>query len=291
MMFDEPTFFVGVDLGQARDFSAVCIVQKINGDTRRPIFRCGFLRRIPLNTSYPNVIAYVGNLMQRLKGPASLIIDFGGVGRPIFDCFVHAGFSPIGISITAGDSVTREGGNVFRVPKLTLVSRTQALLHSGQLKILETLADAPTLVRELQDMRATVTEHGHWQFSARVGRHDDLCLALAISLFVAHGDSMEYEGLFEFYRQQYGGGTPPEVEPQVVESPIVEPPPGDPFGFYIGADTAAPVDVVTMRAPAGTSAANGLSGRLYRPNAAGLFEMIPEDARPLIAHGRGWERA
>jgi hypothetical protein len=290
MMFDEPTFVVGVDLGQARDPTAICIVQKVGSGSRRPVFRCGFLRRVPLGTSYPAIIGYVGRLIDRLKGPSTLAIDFGGVGRPVYDLFVDAGYSPIGISITAGDSVTREGGNIFRVPKLTLVSRLQALLHSGQLKILETLADAPQLVRELEDMRATFSDRGHLLFSARVGRHDDLCLALAIALFVAHGDSMESYGMFEYYREQYGGGTPLDVEPPVAESPIIEPPPGDPFGFYIGPGSAAPAGVVLMQAPPGTSAANGLSGKLYRPNAEGLFEMSELDAKPLIAHGRGWER-
>jgi hypothetical protein len=290
MIFDEPTFVVGVDLGQARDPTAICIVQKVDGSSRRPVFRCGFLRRVPLGTPYPSIIGYVGRLIDRLKGPSTLAIDFGGVGRPVLDMFVHAGFSPIGIAITAGDSITREGGNIFRVPKLVLVSRLQALLHGGQLQILETLADAPQLVRELEDMRATFSDRGHLLFSARVGRHDDLCLALAIALFAAHGDTMESAGCFEFYRQQYGGGTPLDVEPPVAESPIIAPPPGDPFGYYIGPESAAPAGVVTLRAPPGTSAANGLSGRLYRPNAAGLFEMSEIDARPLIAHGRGWER-
>jgi hypothetical protein len=290
MMFDEPTFVVGVDLGQARDPTAICIVQKVDGSSRRPVFRCGFLRRVPLGTSYPSIISYVGSLIDRLKGPSTLAIDFGGVGRPVFDMFVHAGFSPIGIAITAGDSITREGGNIFRVPKLTLVSRLQALLHAGRLKILETLADAPQLVRELEDMRATFSDRGHLLFSARVGRHDDLCLALAIALFAAHGDTMECAGMFEYYREQYGGGTPLDIEPPVAESPIIEPPPGDPFGYCVGPESAAPAGAVTLRAPPGTSAANGLSGRLYRPNGAGFFVMSEIDARPLIAHGHGWER-
>jgi hypothetical protein len=288
--FDEPMFTVGVDLGQSRDPTAVCIVQKADS-SRHPVFRCGFLRRVPLGTSYPSIIGYVGNLIDRLKGPSTLAIDFGGVGRPVFDLFVDAGFSPVGIAITAGDHITREGGNIFRVPKLTLVSRLQALLHSGQLKILKTLADAPQLVRELEDMRATFSDRGHMLLSARVGRHDDLCLSLCIAIFAAHGgDTMEAYGCFEFYREQYGGAAPPEIVPQVAEDPIVEPPPGDPYGFFIGPESAAPAGAVTLRAPPGTSAANGMSGRLYKPNAAGLFEMSEIDARPLIAHGRGWAR-
>jgi hypothetical protein len=208
-LIEDAPFVVGVDLGQARDPTAICIVKKVDGSSRRPLFYCGFLQRVPLETNYPSVIAHVGRLMERLPGPASLAIDMTGVGRPVFDMFVHTGFSPTGVTITAGDSIVREGGNIFRVPKLTLVSRMQACLHSGALKIQKNLADAPALIRELQDMRANFSDHGHLQISARVGRHDDLCLALAISLFVANGgDSMESWGCFEYYREQFGGGRP-----------------------------------------------------------------------------------
>jgi hypothetical protein len=124
-----PTFVIGVDLGQAHDPTAICVVKKTDGGSRRPIFQVGHLERLPLQTSYPNVISHVGRLMQRLRSSAEIVIDYTGCGRPVFDMFVHAGFSPIGISITAGDTVTNEGGTIYKVPKLVLISRVQALLH------------------------------------------------------------------------------------------------------------------------------------------------------------------
>jgi hypothetical protein len=88
------------------------------------------------------------------------------------------------------------------VPKLTLVSRLQALLHQGQLKILRELAEAETLVRELQDFRVEYTAAGHLTFNARSGKHDDLVLALAIAVWRAHGGGMTSWGLYELTRQQ-----------------------------------------------------------------------------------------
>jgi hypothetical protein len=86
------------------------------------------------------------------------------------------------------------------VPKLTLVSRLQALLHEGRLKILRELAEAETLVRELQDFRIEFTAAGHLTFNARSGKHDDLVLALAIAVWRAYGGGVASWGFLEAMR-------------------------------------------------------------------------------------------
>jgi hypothetical protein len=60
-----------------------------------------------------------------------------------------------------------------------------AAAHEGRLKILRELAEAETLVRELQDFRIEFTAAGHLTFNARSGKHDDLVLALAIAVWRA----------------------------------------------------------------------------------------------------------
>ena len=123
------------------------------------------------------------------------MIDITGVGKPVFEMFTYSGISPLGVFITAGTAETRDGA-ICGVPKLTLVSRLQALLHEGRLKILRELAEAETLVRELQDFRVEFTATGHLTFNARTGKHDDLVLALAIAVWRAHGGGMaSYGGL------------------------------------------------------------------------------------------------
>ena len=153
-----------------------------------PIFQVGHLERVPLGTPYPGIVAHVGRLLTKLPGNPELVIDFTGVGRPVFDMFVYSGISPTGVLITGGTAETRDG-MTCSVPKLTLVSRLQALLHEGRLKILRALDEAETLVRELQDFRVEFTAAGHLTFNARSGKHDDLVLALAIAVWRAHGGS------------------------------------------------------------------------------------------------------
>lgn len=91
------------------------------------------------------------------------------------------------------------------MPKLTLVSRLQALLHQSRLKILRALPEAEVLIRELNDFRVQYTAAGNMGFSARSGRHDDLVLALVIAIWRAEGGGMACWGLYEFYRLQATG--------------------------------------------------------------------------------------
>ena len=174
-----------------------------------PIFQVGHLERMPLGTPYPGIIAHVGRLLAKLPAGTELIIDFTGVGRPVFDMFVYSGISPLGVLITGGTAETSDGAT-RSVPKLTLVSRLQALLHEGRLKILRELAEAETLVRELQDFRVEFTAAGHLTFNARTGKHDDLVLALAIAVWRAHGGGMAQYGYFEWTRWQAMGSKAPE---------------------------------------------------------------------------------
>src|SRR5438132_13484668 len=59
-----------------------------------PIFQVGHLERLPLGTTYPAIVAHVSRLLPKLPGHAELVIDFTGVGRPVFDMFVYSGISP-----------------------------------------------------------------------------------------------------------------------------------------------------------------------------------------------------
>jgi hypothetical protein len=118
----------------------------------------------------------------------------------VFDLFTYAGISPVGVLITGG-AVETGYGAICGVPKLLLVSRLQALLHQGRLKIHKGLPEAGTLVREMQDFRVEFTAAGHLTFNARVGKHDDLVLALAIAIWRAYGGGMPSSACYEITRR------------------------------------------------------------------------------------------
>ena len=109
-------YTVGADLGQSQDPTAVAVVRRLDRWPAKPIFQVGHLGRLPLGTSYPNVVSHVTNMLHRppLLGKAELVIDFTGVGRPVFDMFVGRGVSPIGVTITAGESYYARRTNLAR---------------------------------------------------------------------------------------------------------------------------------------------------------------------------------
>src|SRR5215472_16910463 len=177
--------------------------------TETAIFQVGHLERVPLGTTYPAIVSHVGRLLGRLPGNTELVIDYTGVGRPVFDLFVYSRIAPLGLLITSGVTESTIDG-LLHVPKLVLISRLQALLHEGRLKIQKDLPEASNLVSELIDFRVQYTQAGHLTFNAREGRHDDLVLALAIACYRAAGDGVRYSGLMDYYRRAAGGIAAPQ---------------------------------------------------------------------------------
>ena len=122
-----------------------------------PIFQVGHLERVPLGTPYPGIVAHVGRLLGKLPRRNRARHRFYWRREARFStCSSIPGSRRWACSSLAGRP-RRSDGAICGVPKLTLVSRLQALLHEGRLKILRELAEAETLVRELQDFRVEFT--------------------------------------------------------------------------------------------------------------------------------------
>ena len=119
-----------------------------------------------------------------LRG-CELVIDETGVGAPVGDMFEVDGLRPQRVWITAGQEEGRRavGARAWTVPKITLVSRLQAALHAGELRLSPRLAELRALQAELGEFRMRHTAAGAAVFGAREGRHDDLVLALAVALW------------------------------------------------------------------------------------------------------------
>lgn len=201
-------YFVGLDIGQAQDYTALCVVevpsgQRIDLGTINPRRRRRYekaipkqvepqikysvrhLQRFPLRTPYPKIVADVGNIVKRLYN-ATLVIDQTGVGRPIYDMFRKENIRLIGITIHGGDLESWEGQS-FRVPKRDLVGALTLAFQNGELKIAESLPEAQTLVNELLNFKVRINlKTAHDSYEAwREGVHDDLVLSLAVAVWYA----------------------------------------------------------------------------------------------------------
>jgi hypothetical protein len=196
----ERRFVVGVDLGQSSDPTAIAVSEhrKCVWDHGTPEERhCGlstkfqkpveymdvrYLQRLPLGMSYPSVVQHVADLLARPPlTEAALVIDETGVGRAVGDIFIQAGLKPKRVSITAGAEETSNGLDRFHVAKTILISRLDALLHTGVLRFAADLTEAGAMQDELKDFRRKVSDAGRSTYAARTGRHDDLVLAVAIA--------------------------------------------------------------------------------------------------------------
>ncbi len=90
------------------------------------------------------------------------------------------------LSITAGSEQSWTGGG-WHVAKQILISTLDARLHTGELRFAKELLEAGAMQEELKDFRRKVSVAGRYTFEARVGKHDDLVLAVAIGLWAIVG--------------------------------------------------------------------------------------------------------
>jgi len=192
---------VGLDLGQSTDYTAITFLERSRQKTGEldrelrpkfapPAYLVRYLERLKLGTPYPQQVARVKELVSHstLQGKVTLALDFTGVGRPVADMFREAKLpcSLYCVSIHGGNSITWDG-SLVSVPKRDLVAAVQVLLQSGRLKILESLPETKTLVRELLNFKVKidpVTSHDSYA-AWREGIHDDMVLATALACWIA----------------------------------------------------------------------------------------------------------
>jgi hypothetical protein len=199
---DRMPFYVGLDLGQAADYTALAVVQSVaevnqaGGVDKNLHLR--HLERYELGTPYPQIADNVAALMrdERLtpneydpsrlrvfRREPQLIVDDTGVGRAVADLLKTKGLKFRAVTITGGDEVNAVGGGRYRVPKRDLVGALEVPFHTGKLKIAEGMDLWPTLKKELLnfrrkiDLRTAHDSYEHW----REGDHDDLVLAAALA--------------------------------------------------------------------------------------------------------------
>jgi hypothetical protein len=199
MRIGDSWFFVGVDLGQAQDFTAVAAVERaelvgewdpvVAGYPKYVELRTRFLERMELGTPYPEVAQRVRNITcsADLRGRCHLAVDSTGVGRPVVDLLRRAGLDCIMMPVTiTGGSASGMTDGQYYVPKRDLITGVQTLLQSGGLRIARSLKHGAALAAEMAEMRVKITAAGNTQFGAwREGAHDDLVLALALACWSA----------------------------------------------------------------------------------------------------------
>ena len=193
-IFETGKFCLACDLGQSVDPTAIAIIEHVRRarvtyrgfETPLPEeFHVRHLARLPLGLSYPDQVAAVLALLRRppLCDGCDLVVDATGVGRAVVDLFERVGLFPTRVTITSGERATSTGARSWHVPKGVLVSTLDARLHANELKFAAELAEASAMADELKDFRRSVSAAGRFSYEARVGRHDDLVLAVSLGVW------------------------------------------------------------------------------------------------------------
>jgi hypothetical protein len=194
-------FFLGVDLGQAQDYSALAILEyrpDRQCPSPGPVYDCSSVRRWPLGTDYHKVVSEMVKLIyysKELHG-CHLAIDQTGVGRPIVEMFTRALFSgaqlelsihPIAITAGIGESY-HPPDQSFHIAKSILVSTALAAMGEGRLRYTKQGKEVETVKNELRNFRTKVTAAGNETFLAREGQNDDILLAVTMAAWLLECD-------------------------------------------------------------------------------------------------------
>lgn len=212
-----PYFIIGCDLGQAKDYTAISIIERVMGDLpegyredengqvfqwdhfegrlpttdpRRAAYHVRHLERPALKTKYPEIVARVKEIQTTapLTAETPLIVDRTGVGIAVADIFTEAGMRPICVTITGGNEITASDPYDIRVPKRELVGNLVLLVQSGRLKVSDGLTEGATFINELLNFKLKINiATGHDTYEAwRENIHDDLVLSVAMACW--HGE-------------------------------------------------------------------------------------------------------
>ena len=194
LLLPEPprvAYFVGLDLGQSADFTAVSVLRSTFTESAKPRHEVVHLERFALGTSYSAIAAAVVGLVggPEIDGEWRLGVDATGVGRPVVDLLKDG----LGDQRTRLTPVTITGGGEpswgkvgLSVPKRDLVTNLLVLLEGGRLALAPGIPELEAFIREAAGFQVKLSAAGHDIYGQwREGEHDDLVLSVALAAWVA----------------------------------------------------------------------------------------------------------
>ena len=184
--------WIGVDLGQRRDYSAIAVVERVyeqatadeflkHGVDGQWWFRVRMLERMRLQTPYPDVVKRVKEIanLPLIAMGRTVVVDGTGVGPPVVDMLRRAGIGcsiqPVLITGGARGSTGLVGG-YESVPRSVLLTNLQVLVQQGRLVVAADCREAETLKRELLGLKLV---------GPGSEEHDDLVIAVALAVWKA----------------------------------------------------------------------------------------------------------
>jgi phage FluMu gp28-like protein len=162
--FNIGTFFVGVDLGQKWDHSAIAVLRK-DGD----IVSLVHMKRFKLGTEYGVVLGYLKLLQRTLQTVQRVYIDRTGVGEFFVEQVIKEGIKNVkGIMLSLP-----EKENIMVCMKRTMEKDQLRIPYDSE------------LINEINVERYEQTQTNQTKFSHPNGTHDDRLWALALAVYAS----------------------------------------------------------------------------------------------------------
>ncbi|MBL8241964.1 MAG: hypothetical protein JNM66_31355 [Bryobacterales bacterium] len=192
-----PYTYLGLDLGQRQDHSALSVIDLAWTSLGRcaasyqylflPVLTVRSVERYPLNISYEEIPHIVRSRTQQIadrrRGSGmELVIDAGGPGAPMVDHLRRIAPSNLLVSpvfITAGKAVSRLAGGYTGVPRRVLITQLVKMIAAGCLVCPASLPGMSTWRDEMLSLS------GCGAHPEKTGSHDDLTLAIALAAWAA----------------------------------------------------------------------------------------------------------
>ena len=193
-------YFIGVDLGQQRNFTAIAILQRETRtlDTRDPVtfaphieetYAVRHLERLPLGTSYSEVADYIAFLTRHIAvtGRCEVILDATGLGAPVADMLRSRGMKgPLHrVILTGGDNQTTNQIGTG-IPRRDLISRLHLAIEQKKLSIARDTPATRDLLKELANLEMHYTPAGRLHYEpGGQEKQDDLTIATSLAWWKA----------------------------------------------------------------------------------------------------------
>lgn len=189
-------YWLGVDLAQSRDFTALVCVhdeclpmwgggsRQVLGPRQRTIVFADKFKGV----SYPDVVSHVIRTMLKepLRGRARLVIDASGLGRVVSDLLFEQRVEHHAIQMTVGQNWVKKDRYV-NVGKTLLLETLSLLFATGDLTFAHDLPLRGDILAELETFQLELTAAGNQIITqGKSGaHHGDLAIALAAACFAS----------------------------------------------------------------------------------------------------------
>jgi hypothetical protein len=180
------TFILALDPAQLRDWSALAAVDMQYRPTEK---RFGY-DLVAMNRKqglpYDQIVEWVAKTLKNpafnQKQPPEFILDSTGVGVAVRDMLRAKGVRLKAVTITAGESMTRQG-SIIHLGKARLIGKFLGAFDAGKVRVNPNMPIWPDVEREMLSFRAEMSAQGRVKMEAEQGENDDMLFALALCVW------------------------------------------------------------------------------------------------------------